>query len=305
MGGNSGEDGVSADRSSPFITRLVGRAGLYSKFVRFAHSIFALPFALAGLALATTEAPFRWDVLGWVVVAMVAARSAAMGFNRIVDRKLDLLNPRTAGRELPQNKISMFEAWAFVLASSAVFVLAAFMLNWLCALLSPVALATLFFYSLTKRLTWTSQFFLGLSLAIAPAGAWVALTGTLDWRIMPLFAAVLLWVTGFDIFYSLLDLEFDREHGLRSVPGRWGATGGILIARLLHATAAVLLLSLFWLFDLGVLYLVGTAGVALLLGVEDLMVNPRDTTRVLTAFNLNGFVSILYLLAVVGGLAWR
>lgn len=184
---------------------------LFSKLVKFTHTIFALPFALAGLALATTVAPFSWHVLIWVLLAMVTARSAAMSFNRIVDRKFDALNPRTSDREIPAGKISIRSAWIFVFLSSSLFILSAFMLNPLCGWLSPVALAILFFYSLTKRFTWASQIFLGLSLGISPIGAWLALTGSLDPRILVLSGAVLCWVAGFDIYYSCLDFDFDKS----------------------------------------------------------------------------------------------
>lgn len=277
----------------------------YSRFVRFAHSIFALPFALAGLALATLETPLRWPVLFWVGVAMVCARSAAMGFNRIVDRYYDARNPRTADRELPRGEISLLSASVFVAASAALFFASAWMLNPLCGLLSPPTLVVLFFYSLTKRFTWTSQFWLGLSLAISPVGAWIALTGSFDWRTLPLAAAVLLWVAGFDIFYACLDLEFDRAEGLHSVPTRWGLRGGIALARALHAAAALAIFSLYWVFQLGTAYLFGAALVAALLAVEDLIVSPRDLSRAMVAFNLNGIVAIVFLFAVLAGLVWR
>lgn len=277
----------------------------YGNFVRFAHTVFALPFALAGLALATLVAPFRWEVLFWVAVAMIAARSAAMGFNRIVDRHFDSRNPRTAERELPRGRISLAAAWGFVVVFSAMFVAAAWMLNPLCGWLSPVALAVLFFYSLTKRFTWTSQFWLGLSLGISPVGAWMALTGSLDLRILPLSAAVLLWVAGFDIFYACLDLDFDRAEGLFSVPRRWGLRGSILLARAMHACTAALLVGQFWLFPLGPTYLALTIPVVVILAVEDFMVRHDDLNRAMLAFNLNGAVSIIYFFAVLAGLFWR
>jgi 4-hydroxybenzoate polyprenyltransferase len=277
----------------------------YSRFVRLSHSVFALPFALSGLALATLETPFRWEVLLWVAVAMVTARCAAMGFNRIVDRHFDARNPRTSARELPSGSISIKGAWAFVLASSAVFCAAAWLLNPLCGVLSPVALAILFFYSVTKRFTWTSQFWLGLSLGISPIGAWIALTGNFDARVLPMAVAVLLWVAAFDIFYSCLDYRFDHAEGLHSVPQRWGITGGVWIARVMHLVTAILLIATYWLFPFGAGYLIGVVLVVMLLAIEDFMVNPRDLSRVMFAFNLNGPVSIVYFLAVIVGLAWR
>jgi 4-hydroxybenzoate polyprenyltransferase len=277
----------------------------FGRMVRFTHTVFALPFALSGLALATTVAPFRWNVLIWVLVAMVAARSAAMGFNRIVDRDYDALNPRTAGREIPTGQVSFPAAVAFVAISSALFIFSAFMLNSLCGWLSLPALAVLFFYSLTKRFTWTSQFFLGLSLGISPIGAWLAHTGYLDWRVFVLAAAVLFWVAGFDIFYSCLDLDEDMKRGLFSVPRRWGIRAGIWIARLQHLATAALLISLFWLFPLGQAYLLGIALVVFILAVEDFLVGPDDMSRAMLAFNLNGTVSILYFFAVLAGLIWK
>ena len=292
--------------SLPARAARAGRAALrYCRLVRLAHTVFALPFALAGLALASLETPFRWHVLLWVLVAMVAARSAAMGFNRVVDRRYDALNPRTCGRELPRGLISTPAAWAFVVVCSALFIAAAWALNPLCGWLSPPALAVLFFYSLTKRFTWTSQFFLGLSLAIAPAGAWMAQTGGFDWRPAALAAAVLLWVAGFDILYACLDIDFDREHGLHSVPGRWGLRGAIRIARALHAAAAVLIVGLYWLFPLGPVYLAGAVVVVAVLALEDSMVRHDDLSRAMAAFNLNGVVSILFFLAVLAGILWR
>ncbi len=283
----------------------VKTVGRYGKFVRFSHSVFALPFALSGLALATLETPFRWEVLFWVAVAMVAARSAAMGFNRIVDRHYDSRNPRTVARELPSGAITIAGAWAFVLFSSAVFFASAWMLNPLCGWLSPVALAILLFYSVTKRFTWTSQFWLGLSLGISPIGAWMALTGGFDARILLMSAAVLLWVAGFDIFYSCLDFEFDRGEKLHSVPQRWGIAGGVRIARFMHMVTAVLLIATFWLYPLGPGYLIGVVVMVAILAVEDLMVRPHDLSKVMTAFNLNGPVSVIYFLAVLAGLLWR
>lgn len=277
----------------------------FGRMVRFTHTVFALPFALSGLALATTEAPFRWEVLLWVLVAMVSARSAAMGFNRIVDRDIDALNPRTAVREIPTGQISVVGAVVFVVLSSAVFIFSAFMLNPLCGWLSLPTLAVLFFYSLTKRFTWTSQFFLGLSLAISPAGAWLALTGSFDLRVLVLTAAVLLWVAGFDIFYSCLDLEFDLGQGLFSVPQRWGKAAGIWLARILHLLTVILVFSLYWLFPLATVYLAGAAVVAVILVIEDLLVSPRDLSRAMLAFNLNGAVSILFLISVLVGVLWR
>lgn len=277
----------------------------FSKLVKFTHTVFALPFALSGLALATTVSPFSWNVLLWVLVAMVTARSAAMSFNRIVDRKFDALNPRTADREIPAGKISIRSAWIFVLLSSGLFVLSAFMLNPLCGWLSPVALAVLFFYSLTKRFTWAAQIFLGISLGISPIGAWLALTGSMDPRILVLSGAVLFWVAGFDIYYSCLDFDFDKKAELMSVPTRWGIKGAIRIARLQHLVTAVFILSLYFLFPLSWVYLAGAIIVIIILVIEDFIVKHDDLSRAMLAFNLNGAVSILFFLSIVAGLVFK
>jgi 4-hydroxybenzoate polyprenyltransferase len=289
---------LTSEHDSP---RPVRRNGLirFGRLVRFSHTVFALPFALAGLALATTVAPFHWQQLLWVLAAMVTARSAAMGFNRIVDRHFDARNPRTKIREIPSGQVSVTAAVSFVVASSAAFFFSAFMLNPLCGWLSPVALAIVFFYSLTKRFTWTSQFFLGLSLAVAPVGAWLAVTGGFEWRIFILAGIVLLWVAGFDIFYAIADVEFDRAAGLFSMPQRWGVRRAILIARILHLCAAALILCLPLAFDLGAIYLTGALVVVAILAVEDFLVDPDDTRRTMLAFNLNGAVSILFFLAIL------
>lgn len=288
---------MTSDRNAPAQpeTGLLALILKFARFVRFSHTVFALPFAFAGMALAVRETAFRWDVFGWVLAAMVTARSAAMGFNRIVDRRWDALNPRTAQRDIPAGRISVAAAGGFVALMSALFILSAFMLNPLCGWLSPLALAIVCFYSLTKRFTWTSQFFLGLSLAIAPVGAWMAQTGGLDLRILALSGAVLFWVAGFDIFYSLADLDFDARHGLLSVPRRWGVAGAIRLARLLHFLSAALILWTFWLFDLGWIYFAGALVIAVILAIEDSLVRTADTSKAMLAFNLNGSVSILFL----------
>jgi len=182
----------------------------WGRMVKFAHSIFALPFALSGAALAAAEVGITWWEVFWIVVAMVCARNAAMGFNRLADHRLDALNPRTAGRELPRGALSRGSVWAFTVALSAGLIFAAFMLNPLCGWLSPVALAIVFGYSFTKRFTWASHLVLGLALAVAPVGGWLAVSGRFSWVAWLLGLAVLLWVAGFDIVYACQDVEFDR-----------------------------------------------------------------------------------------------
>lgn len=284
---------------------MLSRLRLYGSFVRFSHSVFALPFALTGALLASRHVPLTWGRVGWIVVAMVAARSAAMGFNRLVDAPFDALNPRTAGRELPTGRLSRREARGFVAAASAVFVLAAGMLDPLCLALSPAALAIVFWYSLAKRYTAFTQLFLGLAMAVAPVGGWLAAGGRGGWEPWLLAVAIGTWVGGFDILYACQDLEFDRAHGLQSIPVRFGVARALAFSRLLHVVTVAALAALALVVPLGALYLSGVGAVALLLAYEQSLVSPDDLSRVKRAFDLNGFVGILYFLvtaaAIYGG----
>jgi 4-hydroxybenzoate polyprenyltransferase len=226
---------------------------------------------------------------------MVAARNAAMGFNRLADAEIDARNPRTAGRELPRGVLRRGEVTVFVLLLSGAFVLAAGMLNRTCLFLSPVALAIVFLYSYTKRLTWGSQLVLGLSLAIAPVGAWIAVTGGIAWPPVLLGASVLFWVAGFDVIYALQDIDFDRREGLHSIPARFGAVRSLWIARLLHAASVAALLAIYPLLPLHPVYLAGVGVVAVLLAYEHTLVKPDDLSKVnLAFFTTNGIVSIAY-----------
>ncbi len=274
---------------------LLDRVVAYGRMIRFPHSVFALPFALTAAALAAQRSGITAGQVFWIVVAMVAARSAAMGFNRLVDHAIDARNPRTAGRELPRGILSRREVLAFIVLSSAVLVLAAGMLNPLCLALSPVALAIVFGYSYTKRLTAGTHLVLGLALAVAPVGAWLAVRGQLDTVPIVLGLAVLLWVAGFDTIYACQDVAFDREEALLSLPARLGVARSLVLARGMHVLAVLLLLSLYWLAPLHPVYLVGVAGVAVLLAWEHTLVRPDDLSRVMFAFNINGWVSAGYL----------
>lgn len=276
----------------------------YGRMIRFSHSVFALPFALASAALAARETHVTPAQVGWIVMAMVAARSAAMGWNRLVDRGIDARNPRTAGRELPRGVLSPGAVGAFVGTSAALFIFAAGQLNPLCLALSPVALLITFGYSYTKRFTSASHLVLGLSLAIAPVGAWLAIRGRFEAPPLVLAAAVLLWVAGFDAIYACQDVEFDRSAGLHSIPARLGVARTLLLARAAHGVALALLAALFLLLPLGPLYLVGVAAIGGLLAWEHTLVKPDDLSQVMRAFNLNGWVSALYLVFTVAAVPW-
>lgn len=261
-------------------------AARYASFVKLPHTLFALPFAGVGAVLASYEHASRLSVATavWIVIAFTAARFAAMGFNRIVDRRWDALNPRTAGRELPSGRLTLNQAWAAVVTASAIFIAAAWLLNPLCGMLSPIALAWNFFYSYGKRFTAGAHHILGLALGIAPVGAFLAVSGTWPepWYGLPLLAAaVMFWVAGFDVIYAVQDLEFDRRHGLHSIPAKLGARSAFGIARLFHAVAAALFLviGLFGMFPVGRMYLVGVAVVVALLLHEHRAVRGAEDGR--------------------------
>jgi len=275
----------------------MGRVATYLSFIRFSHSVFALPFALTGALLAWQQAPFAWRQILWVVVAMVSARSAAMGFNRLVDARMDALNPRTAMREIPRGALRARDATIFVIVSSIVFVFASFQLNRVCGWLSPVALAIVFWYSLAKRYTSYTQAFLGLAMAVAPVGGWLAAGGPISapepWL---LGLAIGLWVGGFDILYACQDLDFDRAHGLNSIPVRFGIAKSLWISRVMHVATVICMAALAWLLPLGPIYLGGVVLVAALLIYEQSLVSENDLSQVKRAFDLNGWVGILYFL---------
>ena len=269
------------------------------EMIKIEHSVFALPFALVGALLAARDAGHlpSWLQILWIVVAMVGARSAAMTINRIADLKYDARNPRTAKRALPAGQLSLEFAWAFTIAASALLVIAAWRLNRLALLLSPVALAVLFFYSYTKRFTSLSHFVLGFCLGMSPAAAWIAIRGALDWRILILCAAVTLWVGGFDVLYACQDIDFDTSAGLHSIPKKFGVAGALAIARLLHVLMIGLLTWLALSFHLPWPAWAGIAVVAALLGYEHSLVKANDLSKINAAFfTVNGYISLLFLL---------
>lgn len=263
--------------------------------VKVEHTVFALPFAFLGALLAAQGLPGAAEIV-WILLAMVGARSAAMGFNRLIDLPFDARNPRTANRALPRGDLSRAFVVAFVIASAIVFIFAASRLNRLSLALSPVALAIVFFYSYTKRFTWLAHIFLGLSLACAPIGAWIALRGSLSSTPLILGLAVLLWVAGFDIIYACQDVEFDRRERLHSIPKRFGVAGALWISGALHLLMLGVLGFLFANEGLGLISLAGLGLVGALLAYQHWLVRPGDLSRANTAFfTINGWISILLL----------
>ena len=275
------------------------------EMIKWEHSIFALPFALCGAMLAAGGLPTPHQFL-WIIVAMVAARSAAMAFNRLADASIDAANPRTNARALPAGQLTPAFVGTFVVISSAIFVLAASQLNRLTLWLSPVALAVLLLYSYTKRFTRWSHLVLGFALGIAPAAAWIAVRGSLDPRILLLTAAVTFWVAGFDVLYACQDFDFDRRTGLHSIPGHLGIERALWVARGFHFIMLALLVALLWSFGLGKLAIGGVAVVAALLVYEHSLVSPDDLSKMNAAFfTLNGVVSVLFFAFVAGDLLLR
>ncbi len=293
------------------VQNLKSKIAGYASLVRFSHTIFALPFAFASLALAWPTHPVTPRTFLWVVVAMVGARSAAMGFNRLADRRFDALNPRTSAWELPRGKVKVWEAVLLTSVASLVFIFAAYQLNSICFVLSPIALAIGFFYSLTKRFTWTSHLFLGLALSLAPIGAWLAVVEppfALGELAIPLFLglAVVFWLAGFDIIYSLQDREFDQKQRLFSIPVRFGVTGALRLSSFFHFCTVIALGLVGKSAQMGIIYWVGLAAVSAILFWEHRIVTANDLSRINKAFfDFNAYVSIGYFLATLGDIVMR
>lgn len=269
--------------------------------IKFEHTLFALPFAFLGAILAANGLP-EWRQIVWITVAMFGARSAAMTFNRIVDRDIDAKNPRTANRELPSGKLSVGFAWAFLYVSIGIFLLASYSLNWLTFALSPVALICVLGYSYAKRFTAAAHILLGLALAISPSAAWIAVKGSLSDEIPILLSLmVLMWTSGFDVLYACQDFEFDKRTGLHSIPARFGIARSLWIARLFHFQAFIVLLILYLVSGLGFLALGGVVAVGLLLVYQHTLVKANDLSKMNAAFfTTNAFVSVILLLTFGG-----
>jgi 4-hydroxybenzoate polyprenyltransferase len=284
---------------------LLKRLRIVLEMVKIEHTIFALPFALLGAFFAARGMP-RPAEIGWILLAMVGARSAAMAFNRLVDLPFDARNPRTANRALPKRQLTPVFVIAFIIGSSAIFVFAASQLNTLSLILSPLALGIIFLYSYAKRLTWWTHFFLGIALACAPIGAWIALRGSISPTPLILGLAVALWVAGFDVIYSCQDVEFDRKEILYSIPKRFGIAGALWISAFLHLMMVLILAFLFWSEGLSFISFAGLALVGILLAYEHSLVRPTDLSRVNTAFfTINGWISILLFATVMIDLLWN
>jgi len=286
-------------------SKALSKIAVILEMIKFEHTVFALPFALTSAMLAANGMP-DIRVLGWILVAMVGARSTAMAFNRIADLHYDRLNPRTANRALPAGILSMAQVSIFTGFSALVFMFAAWNLNKLALSLSPVALLVILGYSYTKRFTNLSHLVLGLSLGIAPVGAWIAVTGRIELAPIILSAAVMFWTAGFDIIYALQDLDFDHKMGLFSIPKTLGPKNGLLVSRAFHAMTAVLLGVFGLVMGLGVVYYVGLALVAVALAYEQSLVKPNDFSKANVAFfNANGFVSIGFFVFTIADLLVR
>lgn len=268
--------------------------------IKFEHTLFALPFAFLGAILAANGLP-TWQQIVWITIAMVGARSAAMTFNRIVDREIDARNPRTANRELPSGKLSVGFAWFFMYVSIGVFLLASYSLNWITFALSPVALFFVLGYSYAKRYTAFAHLLLGLALAISPSAAWIAVRGDLTEIPILLSLFVLMWTAGFDVLYACQDFEFDRKAGLRSIPARFGIKQSLLIAKLFHFQAFVVLIVLYVMTGLLWNVLAGIVAVGLLMAYQHTLLKPNDLSRMNAAFfTTNAFVSAILLIAFGG-----
>ncbi len=279
---------------------MIGRARTYGRMIKFSHTVFALPFALSAVALAYKDHPATLSSFFWIVAAMVAARSAAMGFNRIVDARIDAKNPRTRDREIPSGALSMNAARMFVVLSSSVFILAAGMLGEHCLYASGPVLGILFFYSYTKRFTWLSHLYLGFAISLAPLGAWLALTNSFSWSILLLSLALWTYIAGFDILYACQDVAFDEKEGLFSTPARFGVRKAMGAASVLHGACFCFLVLVHVAFGMGVIYLGAVCLIGIFLIMEHRLVKPDDLRRIHAAFFvMNSAISITLFLGIL------
>lgn len=280
--------------------RLLEQFLAYGKTIKFSHTIFALPFALSAIALAHRHHPISITHLFWILIAMIGARSSAMGFNRIADARFDTKNPRTSKREIPLGRLSLFSAKMFVTLFSIIFIFAAAMLGKTCLYLSFPVLALLFSYSYTKRFTWLSHFYLGFAISLAPLGAWIALTNTFSWPVILLSLTLLTYIAGFDILYACQDTGFDTKEGLFSIPARFGIQKALLISSVSHVFSFLFLFLIFIAFDMKIIYLVTIIVIGLLLIVEHKLVKPGDLSNINIAFfHVNSSISIILFVGIL------
>ncbi len=282
------------------IENLKEKIQVYGRMIKFSHTLFALPFALSAVVLAFETHPFSFWNLFWILLAMVGARSAAMGFNRVVDAAIDQKNERTATREIPSGVLSKKESWYFVIASSLLFIASAAMLSRLCFFLSFPVLFFLFFYSYTKRFTKYCHLFLGFAISLAPIGAWVAITGTLSAGVVCLSLGLLTYIAGFDILYACQDIEFDQKEGLFSLPSKIGAKKAMLISSFLHGASFIFLFVMYLSFFMHPVFLIFLAVIGVLLIAEHYLVRPDDLTHINIAFfHVNSLISVLLFIGVL------
>ncbi len=275
------------------------RIRIYGGMIRFSHTVFALPFALSAAILAGRSTPLAFRDLFWILVAMASARSSAMGVNRIADAVIDSKNPRTAAREIPSKKLSYSSAVAFVVVSSALFILSAAMLGRLCLYLSIPVLLVLFLYSYTKRFTWLCHIYLGFAISLAPVGAWIAIADTFSWPIGLLSLALLAYIAGFDVLYACQDADFDKKEGLHSIPARFGVKNALIVSSVIHLASFLSFLAFHFAFDMGPIYLTSVFLIGLFLFIEQRLVKPEDLSRLDVAFfHMNSLVSVTLLLGV-------
>jgi len=286
--------------------KIFTKAAVYLRMVKFSHTIFALPFALAAVVLVHRISPLNVRTVFWILMAMVGARSAAMGFNRLVDAYIDGKNPRTAAREIPAGSISRGEAAVFILSSTMLFIISAAMLSQLCFWLSFPVLGVLFAYSFTKRFTWLNHVVLGIAIGMVPMAVWVAVTGDLSGSIAVLSLALVTYIAGFDILYACQDAEFDRKEGLYSIPSRFGIAPAMRISTMLHVVSVASLISLYWLFSFSSAYLVFVGIIGVLFVIEHRLVNLHDLSRIdMAFFHVNSIISVLVFFAILSGEALR
>jgi 4-hydroxybenzoate polyprenyltransferase len=291
---------VDYSRCMGVIRTIFHKVLLYGKMIKFSHTVFAMPFALSAVVLAQRDHPMTlWDVF-WILVAMVSARSAAMGFNRIADARLDSKNPRTQNREIPTGKLSVESAVWFVAISSVVFIGAGAMLGKLCLILSIPALLVLFGYSYTKRFTRWCHLYLGFAISLAPMGAWIALTNSFSWGILCLCLALMTYIAGFDIIYACQDVDFDKSHQLFSIPSRYGVKKSLTLSTWLHVVSFCFFVSIYFIFDMQYVYLAAVILIGALYIIEHRLVNPDDLRHIHVAFfHVNSVISFVLLMGIL------